>query len=283
MKPIKSFFKPTFVEERRDLMVLTDEKSQEKRYTINSIEKALDVLEALSDYSSLSLIELADLLDKPKSSLYRIILTLENRGFISRSEEDGKYCLGYKPLIITKNLLENNSLRSCAVNEMKELVEKHGDTVNLGVLSHGSVLYLEIIEGTYSLRMNESVGSTAPFHASAIGKTIAAYLTEDELNEVLKNQEFIKKAPNTITDKKSFIEALKTIKNQGYAVDDEEVVQGARCIAAPIFNISGKVEAAVSISGAIHRYPLEKIPYIAQDVISVAQRISRKRGYVKSV
>src|SRR5699024_1787381 len=118
------------------------------------------------------------LLNQPKSSLYRIIQTLEGRGIISRSEPEGKYCLGYKLLNITKNILEGNSLRECAISEMERLVDRHGDTVNLGVLSQNEVLYLEIIEGTFSLRMNESVGSTAPFHASAVGKVIASYMPE---------------------------------------------------------------------------------------------------------
>src|SRR5699024_8142860 len=106
------------------------------------------------------------------------------------------------------------------------------------------------------------------------------YLDEKELQRILTNQQLIRNAPNTITDKMVFLENLKIIKGQGYAVDDEEVTEGARCIAAPIFSLTGTVEAAVSISGAIHRYPSEKIPSIANDVMLAAQKISEKWGYI---
>jgi DNA-binding IclR family transcriptional regulator len=252
---------------------------QEDRYTINSIEKALDVLEILSQHKSLNLIELATILNKPKSSLFRIISTLEKREYITRNEDDGKYCVGFKPLELTKNLLEGNTLRNCAASEINHLADKYGDTVNLGVLSDGDVLYIEIIEGTYSLRMNESVGSRGPYHATGIGKAIAAFLPAEKLNRLIEEKGFPSYTPNTIQSKEAFLNELAEIKNKGYSIDNEEVVQGARCIAAPVFNLSGKVEGAVSLSGTVHRYPLGTITEVAKDVKLAAANISRKLGY----
>lgn len=253
------------------------------RYTISAIDKALDVIEALAEHDSLNLIELAEMLSKPKSSVYRIILTLENRGYITRSEETGKYTLGYKQLTLTRNLLEKNSLRNCALPEMRWLSDKYAETVNLGVLSGGKVLYMEMIEGKHSLRMNESIGSTSPFHATAIGKTIAAFSSEEKVESLLALNPLQKITPNTIVDVDLFKKELCLIRERGYAVDDQEVVLGARCVAAPIFNLSGKVEAAISISGAIHRYPEEKIPEIAEDVKEKANNISAKLGFTGKI
>lgn len=251
---------------------------QERKYTIQSIDKALDVIELLSEYESLSLLELAKQLKQPKSSLYRIVLTLEQRGYIARSDKTGKYCLGYKQLIVAKQLLGNNSLRSQARQEMERLSTKYGDTVNLGVLNGKQVLYLDIIEGTYSLRMNETIGSTAPPHATAIGKVILADRI-DEAESWLRDQPLVQITPNTITDPKSFIQELERIRTRGYALDDEESVVGARCIAAAIRNYHGKAEGAISLSGAIHRYPDDQLAAVAADVMKAAFIISRKRGY----
>lgn len=262
---------------------MNNKNSNSDRYIISSIDKALDVIEALAEHEGLNLLELAELLNKPKSSVYRIIFTLEKRGYIARSEENGKYVLGYKQLALTRHLLEKNSLRNCALPEMQQLSDKYAETVNLGVLSEGEVLYIEMIEGTHSLRMNESVGSTSPFHATAIGKAIAAHSSQEIIDALLALKTLRKMTPNTIVDLNVFKEELASIKAQGYAVDDQEIVQGARCIAAPIFNLSGKVEGAISISGAIHRYPADKIPAIAADVKKMANNISIKLGYTKKL
>jgi len=258
-----------------------DRPAEEKpnRYSITAVEKALDVLEALSEHDSLNLLELVDILKQPKSSLFRTILTLESRGYIARSEDTGKYCLGYKHLVLTKKLLENSSLRSCAVQEMKLLVDKYGDTVNLGVIDDNHVLYVEIIEGTHSLRMNESVGSTGPLHATAIGKCMLAYLPDSEVSRLIEQLELAPVTPNTITDRDRLRAELQRIKETGYAVDRQEAVQGAKCVAAPIFNIKGRIEGAISISGALHRFPDDKIPDIARDVRTAARQASLKLGF----
>lgn len=255
-----------------------DDKQQ--RYTVNSINKALDVLEALSINETMSLIELADHLKQPKSSLYRIIVTLELRGYITRDEIDGKYCLGFKPLEITKNLLENHSLRDTAMADMRQLSDRYGDTVNLGAWSDGEIVYVEIMEGTYSLRMHETVGSKVPFHATAIGKAIAATLPEEQVRELVKNHGLPPLTERTITDKAVLQRELQNIRQQGYALDDEESVLGARCIAAPIFNMFGNVTGAISLSGAKHRFTEDNLSKMAEDVKQAAKHISAKLGNV---
>lgn len=257
-------------------------EAKTERYTIQSIDKALDLIELLAEKGSLSLIELTELLNQPKSSTYRIILTLENRGYISRSDEDGKYCLGYKQLFITRNLLEKNNLRTAALQEMKRLSELFGDTVNLGVLIGGHIMYVEIIEGTHALRMTDSVGSKSPFHATAMGKAIAAYLPEARVQSLLDEYGLPKYTEHTITAREQFMEELKKVRSNGYAVDDQEIVEGARCVAAPVFGMFGNVHGAISVSGPMHRYTEDTIPRIADEIVRAASAISVKMGHVKS-
>lgn len=251
-----------------------------ERYTIQSIDKALDLIELLAERGSMSLIELTELLEQPKSSTYRIILTLESRGFISRSDEDGKYCLGYKQLMLTRNLLERNTLRTAALTEMKRLSEQYGDTVNLGVLVDGSVLYVEILESVHPLRMTDSVGSRSPFHATAIGKAIAAYLPAEEVSGLAARYGLRQVTPNTITTEVRLFEELARIRSQGYAFDDQEVVEGARCVAAPLFDMYGRPMGAVSLSGAMHRFGPEQVSGMVRDLLEAASAASRKLGFV---
>ncbi len=249
------------------------------RYKIQSIDKALDLIELLAKHGSLSLIELTELLDQPKSSTYRIILTLENRGFISRSDEDGKYCLGYKQLMLTRNLLEQNTLRSAAWQEMKKLSERYGDTVNLGVLLGGDVLYVEIIDSIHALRMTDSIGSRSPFHATAMGKAIIAHMDRGEVDELIRNFGMPALTPHTIRTEEALLAELERIRIQGYALDDEEIVEGARCVAAPVFNLYSKPVGAISLSGAMHRFKQELLPAISQDICDAAMNVSVKLGY----
>jgi len=255
------------------------EEAKSDRYTIQSVDKALDLIELLAERGSLSLIELTDLLQQPKSSTYRIITTLENRGFISRSDEDGKYCLGYKQLLLTRNLLERNNLRSAALQEMKKLSEWLGDTVNLGVLMDGEVMYVEIIESTHALRMTDSVGSKSPVHATAMGKAIAAHMAGHQVSAMLEERGMPAITENTIVSADRFFEHLQSVRERGYAIDDQEIVEGARCVAAPIFGMFGDVYGAISVSGPMHRYTAETIPEIADRVAASAAAISLKLGY----
>ncbi|MFC5401281.1 IclR family transcriptional regulator [Cohnella soli] len=255
-------------------------EAKNERYTIQSIDKALDLLELLAEHGSLSLIEITNLLEQPKSSTFRIILTLENRGFISRSDEDGKYCLGYKQLMLTRNLLERNTLRTAALAEMKRLSERYGDTVNLGVLIDNQVLYIEIVESTHALRMTDTIGSRSPFHATAMGKAIAAFIPETAVRELVNMWGLPAITHNTIRTVEQLLSELGHIRKQGYALDDEEIVEGARCVAAPVFDMHRRPIGAISVSGAMHRFKEELLPEISQHVREAASIASQKLGYL---
>lgn len=255
-------------------------EEKQDRYTIQSIDKALDLLELLAERGPFSLIELAELLNQPKSSTYRIVLTLENRGYVSRIGEDGKYCLGYRQLVLTRNLLEQSSFRGAASHEMKKLSDLYGDTVNLGVLFEGDILYVDIIESRHALRMTDTVGSRSPFHATAMGKAIAAHMPEAAVRELLDRCGLPPVTDRTLTDADAFLAELANVRRLGYAVDDQEIVEGARCVAAPVFGMFGVVQGAISLSGAMHRYSDAAIPGIAQEVRAAADAVSRRLGHV---
>ena len=260
----------------------TDNTKNNDRYTINTIEKALDLLELLAEKESLNLLELAELTNRPKSSLFRIITTLENRGYITRSESNDKYCLGIKILDLSKKFLESNNIRHAALAEMNGLLDKYGESVNLGILKDGEITYVEVLEGTHQLRFKDEVGSKAPFHATAMGKVILAYLSDEEMNQFLQQENMAAFTPYTIVNLAELKKQLPEIKKVGYAVDTQENVLGVKCIAAPIFNMYGKVDAAISLSGTIHRINDGNIDAISKDVVFAAKNISRKMGFTRN-
>lgn len=250
------------------------------RYTINLVDKTMDLLEVLSKEGPFTLIELAERLGQPKSSLFRILLTLERRSYISRNERDDKYQIGFKLVELTRNLSSNNNLHLAAQYDMMRLLDMYGETVNLGILIEGEILYVAVLEGTHPLRFADSIGAKGPIHATAMGKAIAAFMPEHELVAILSDKGMDKLAANTITNEAELMANLQTIRERGFALDDEEICDGARCIAAPIRNRFGNIEGAISISGTTRRITGEAVDSMAEEVKQAALNISQKIGYV---
>ncbi|MDN4075991.1 IclR family transcriptional regulator [Fictibacillus terranigra] len=257
----------------------TKESINTERYKINTLEKAFDLLEILAKKNSLNLTELSAHLEQPKSSLYRIITTLELRGYISRDETNDKYCLGTKTLELTKNFLEGNTLLNVSKSKMDHLVQTTGESVNLGILKNHEILYVASIEGSNPLKFTEVVGAKAPFHATAIGKAITANLPLEQFNAMISDNKLYPLTENTICSMKQLMVELQLTKERGIAIDNEEVVLGAKCIAAPIFNMFGKVIAAISVSGSKYNFTDENLSHIITEVKGAAEQISKELGH----
>lgn len=254
--------------------------NKKDRYIINSVSRALFLIDTFAEHGPMNLLELTELTGLPKSSVYRNLLTLQKHDYVIKTDTTQKFYLGPKLLKITKRLLDNNDLIEKATHDMNLLAKKYNDTVNLGILfNNDEIIYVKIIEGTYSLKMSDALGATLFLHATAIGKSIGAFLPEATVEKIIDKWGLPKLTKNTIIDKQVLFEELAKIRKQGYSVDDEESVIGARCVAAPIFNLQNEVIAAISLSGAIHRFPENKIKQIAENVKETALNISQKLGY----
>lgn len=229
---------------------------------------------------AMSLQELTDKLQEPKTSLYRVILTLEHHGYLNKTNNQ-EYEVGERVLSLSTNFLLDNNLKKAAQNPMQQLFLEHKDTVNLGILSGSEVVYIDIVESNFSLKMTDSIGSRSPAHATGLGKAILSHIDESALNDLLNNAEFFRYTTKTLLDRESLLKELNITKERGYALDDEEVVEGARCIAAPIFDFNKRVLGAISISGPIQRFSRSSIEEIARNVMSAAEEISRSLGHFK--
>ena len=257
------------------------ERKKSRISYVQSIERAIDILEALSEEeNSFQLKNLAKRVRLHKTTVHRILKTLMKRGYVENIDNSGVYKLGLQVLKLSSSLLENIEVRREAKSLLEELRDKTGETVHLGILEGNEIVYIEKIEGTRPLHMASSVGKRVPLYCTALGKAILAYLDEKELNPLLENIKLEPKTPNTITSIEKLKEELIKIRALGYSIDNIENEEGIRCIGAPIFDHTGKVAAAISISGAAFYIPIKRIEKELGPLIKTAAfEISKRLGW----
>lgn len=247
------------------------------RYSVRVVGRALDVLEALRDAQRpLSLQEISRHLGIVKSSGFRLLRTLEQRGYVERVDGDGRYHLGLEFMTFVRGPAAHRPLLDLARPHMQRLLQRFGETVNLGVLQGADVLYLEMLESPHPFRMTARVGSRAPVHASALGKAIAAHLPDGELLAILQARSLEALTPHTITSAVAWRRELARTRARGYAEDNGETEPDASCLAAPIFGAGGVV-AAISLSGPTSRIRALK-PEAARALVASCRTISRALG-----
>jgi len=250
------------------------------RYIINSITRACKLLMCFNkDDTRFKPSELANLLDLDRSTVYRILLSLEKCGMVERDESTGKYSLGVALLKLGMVYLRSTNLTNIAHPLMVELAAKVKDTVNLTVLSGHQVLYIDKVDSPRSLGILTEVGSLLPLYCTGVGKMLLAYQPSDKIDTYLDACEFTARTANTITCKKQFRRELKKIQQQGYAQDHREWADEIMCFAAPIFNYREEVVAALSVSGPYQGMAEPGLhEEIVQSVKTVANIISAKMG-----
>ncbi|MED5052140.1 IclR family transcriptional regulator [Anoxybacillus rupiensis] len=248
---------------------------------VKSVSRALDIIDIVcSEKDGLGVTEIAKQMDINKSSVYRILSTLVQYGYIEQDEETSRYKLGYKFLELSSKLLESIDLRKEAKPYLKELEKETNEVIHLVVYDQGEVIYIEKLEGTETLRMHSKVGRRAPMHCTAVGKAILAHLPADVVRDILERKGLPRHTDQTITDQNAFLQELAQVKQKGYALDLEENEYGIRCIAVPIFAHGGKVVAAVSLSGPTIRMTDERIKQLQGRMQQIGKQISARLGYV---
>jgi len=252
----------------------------EKENMVKSVSRALWIIEIVSSKKDgLGVTEIARQMDINKSSVYRILSTLVQHGYIEQDEETERYKLGYKFLEMSSKLLESIDLRAEAKPYLRELEKATNEVVHLVVYDQGEVIYIEKLEGTETLRMHSKVGKRAPMHCTAVGKAILAYLPLPVVLDILDRKGMPQHTDQTITDKEVFLNELAAVRQTGYALDLEENEYGIRCIAVPIFDHSGNVIAAVSVSGPTIRMTDERLEQLQAHMRHIGQQISARLGY----
>jgi DNA-binding IclR family transcriptional regulator len=249
---------------------------------VKSLKKALSLLKLFSPAKrQWTLSEMAQALDYHKSSIQRLVTTLEAEGFLERMEPSrGVFRLGPMVLMLGNVASEGIDLRSAARQLLRQLAEQTQETTHLCVVDQFQCYYLDKVDSEQAVRISTYIGQRLPLHCSAVGKVLMSGMTEEEVERIIEQQGLPGFTENTITDRKALAVELAKIREEGLALDDEEYDIGLRCLAAPVKDSRGRVVAAISLSGPVQRLSMKVVQRYASFVKDAAAQVSRKLGYV---
>jgi len=255
-------------------------KKANPNYPIKVLDKSLSILETmLRQGSAMNMTEISEKLGLYPSTIHRILDTLKHWSYVEQDFHTQKYQLGLKALELGMAKLHQMDLVRETTPYLKELVKQCNETVHLGVLEEGEVLYLAKEESSQTIRMISYVGKRAPLHCTALGKVLLAYMSEKERKKILEDRGLPRLTEKTITDKRKLEKELGEVKEQNFALDREENEKDVCCIAAPIRNHQGEVIAAVSISSPIFRIDKNAQNNQKEALIETSEKISKRLGY----
>jgi len=248
---------------------------------LSTLDKGLRVLETLGREGAecgLTLTELARLLGMHRTTLFRFLATLRARGYIDRDPDSDRYRLGLQVVALAGGLLSRLDSRQIARDPLRELCARTQELVHLAVLDNDEVVTIERFEGKQPLGLQTGIGARRPAYCTASGKAILAHLPGDELDRILAGG--LPAVTNrTITSVGALREELATTRARGFAIDDEERIEGVRCVAAAVLGFEERVQAAVSIAAPAMRVPDDRLRVLGEEVRATAETISRRMGH----
>ena len=258
-------------------------KPRAKRMRLSSVANSIRLTKAFSESEyEMGISALASRLGLAKSTVHRLATTLVEYDILEQNRETGKYRLGLALFELGTLVRRKMDTASESRAQMYSLAEMTGETVQLAVFDHLSVLYIRILESRQAVRMSTIAGSRAPAHCTSVGKVLLAYQPAEVVKQVA-DQGLKRFTTNTITDSSALNEELASIRTKGYAIDDEEIEVGLRCVAAPVRNHTGRVIAAISVAAPVQRMTKKNVQTTAPTVVAAADAISRRLGYLPSL
>ena len=245
---------------------------------VSAAVRVLAVLDQLSRQRAVGLEELSRQLKLAKPTVYRFLLTLQELGYARRIDGE-RWAMSMKMFNMGSRALDHLDLHAAARPIAEQLAEELGETVHMGVLDGDSAVYVLKIESKYTIRMYSRVGRRMPLYCTAIGKVLLAWMTPAERDEALEGVRLVAFNPRTITTRAVLDAAVAQVRQQGYAVDDEEREDGVHCIGAPVFDYTGAVVAAISVSWPTFRFTPGEEGEKIERTKEAAARISAILGY----
>lgn len=257
-------------------------KKNNDTYFISSVDNALRILIKLSEANDLSIRELSKELDISRSTLYRILRTLENKKFVKQDDKTEKYSLGLTLFKLGMSTKEDFDIRNISIPYMKNLRDLTGETVQLSILDDNEIVLLENIEGVGELRIFSSAGLRFPITYGNFGKVFLSYMDEETIREKVMNYPLNKYTRNSITDIEEYIKQLKDVKKSGYSFGINDPIDGGFSVAIPILNNKNKVIASIALSGPNTEKNQKNITNYINLLRNASIEISEMFGYKKN-
>ncbi|GGR28845.1 IclR family transcriptional regulator [Deinococcus ruber] len=253
-------------------------KSSGDTAAVRTLERGLHLLRILGEHHGLTLSDVARRADLSPSTTYRLLQTLRAQGFAHLQEDAGLWQVGVQAFVTGSAYQGRGSVTLAARSIMDELVSETGETINLSVLQEGEVMYIHQAEGRGLMRAFTHIGARAPLHCTGAGKVLTAWQDAAEMRSVLGPGPYHAYTPHTLTTVSALTEHLAQVRQQGYALDDEERELGVRCVALPVRGPGGQVVAALSLSAPSARLPAAQVPPLATLLQRASERISARLG-----
>ena len=246
---------------------------------VQSLSRALKLLNALSYQSpGLSLSEVAQQVGLPNSTAHRLLTTLQNERFVRFDNERSVWLIGVQAFRVGSAFVRSRDLVAIARPYMRRLMERSGETVNLGISDRGEVVYLAQVECQKMMRAIAGPGGRARMHCSGVGKAILCHLSPEDTRKVLHGRELVRETQNSHFSIEALFQDLEVCEQRGYAVDDEENAIGLRCVASAILDEHGEPIGAISVSGPSARITDQRIPALGDLVNKIAHDVTVELG-----
>ncbi|WP_141503173.1 IclR family transcriptional regulator [Paenibacillus luteus] len=246
---------------------------------IQSLDRALTILDLFDEHNRvLKITEISTRVGLHKSTVHSLLKTLQLHRYIEQ-DENGLYRLGMRLLEKGQLLLQSFDIREIARGPMDALSGKTGQTVHLVIRDGAEGVYIDKVEGSKAAIRYSRIGRRVPLHSSAVGKVLAAYMPEAELERLLEGYDYSIHTPQTISNQSAFQGELISVRNAGVAYDREENEAGVRCAAAPVYDHNGHMLAAISISTMTSTVGDEELAAFVLLLQETAEQISRGLGH----
>jgi len=247
---------------------------------MKSLSKAIDTINAVAEAGSAGIRQLSNITGYPPSTIHRIAATLVDRHYFQQDPITKQYSLSFRFLELGTRVQQKIHLTSIARPHIEQLMAETKESVNLAVRDGDSMVYLDIAQSNHSmLQLFTRPGARVPLYATGVGKLFLSKMNESEFEAYLERSNLTPFTPYTLVEKDKIIKDLERVRSQGYSVDNEEMEEGVRCVAALIFDHQRKPAASVSITGAAMRVTPDRIKLFGNLVNNCALTISRQLGY----
>lgn len=249
--------------------------------TVQSLDRALGLLQVLGEASGLSLSELAERSGQAVATVYRALATLQARGMVEIEEPGQLWHIGGGAFRIGSAFLRRTKVVERARQPMDQLMRDTGETANLGIEAGDEVLFLAQVETHHAIRAFFPPGTLGPMHVSGIGKALLAWSHAEKVAGILARRGLARFTSLSITSPELLARDLARTRERGYAIDDQERAEGMRCVAAPVFNAYGEPVAGISVSGPAFRMGLSDAVRFGALVRAAADRVTEATGGVR--
>ncbi|NCC65538.1 MAG: IclR family transcriptional regulator [Spirochaetia bacterium] len=248
------------------------------RVSVQSVDRTFDILELVANHEGpLTLSQISDGIDLPKSTVHRLLKVLKDRNYIEKNGVE--YRLGLAFIALCSGLLGSLELRTEARVYMKALAQKTNQVVFLAIRQDAEIVYIDKLQKRNDIRDYCFIGQRRPLYCTALGKSLLSGLSDAQIISLIDPRTMISHTEHTITDLESLICDIQKCRERGYSLDDEEVELGMRCVAAPIKDYRNEVIAAVSTSWDLDSYTTDVTEQNSTFVREAAYAISKRMGF----